>query len=284
MKRSLLLGAPMLVLMVAACSSDSTGPISITAADINQAAVISASDATAEDVSILSASDMTMSGGAVQNVVGGGLMLSRIPSGAAPSYAWTFGSGCTYSAFTSRFSCPPMTDGGLTLNRDYGFFDANQAAQSAYSASTTASANFHVNVAGVHVAAAGADTVNRDRSLTVSGLAGAETSRTWNGTGTRSDGGFRQETDVKRNYHTTDAVTVTNVVVNLPRSSNPWPMSGSITRQISGTASISRSGVSKSFEVTRTVTITFNGTQYATVTVGSDTYTLDLSTGVATKN
>ena len=282
MKRSLLLGAPMLVL--AACSSDSTGPISITAADINQAAVISASDATAEDVSILSASDMTMSGGAVQNVVGGGLMLSRIPSGAAPSYAWTFGSGCTYSAFTSRFSCPPMTDGGLTLNRDYAFFDANQTAQSAYSASTTASANFHVNVAGVHVAAAGADTVNRDRSLTVSGLAGAETSRTWNGTGTRSDGGFRQETDVKRNYHTTDAVTVTNVVVNLPRSSNPWPMSGSITRQISGTASISRSGVSKSFAVTRTVAITFNGTQYATVTVGSDTYTLDLSTGVATKN
>jgi len=284
MKRSLLLGAPMLVLMVAACSSDSTGPISITAADINQAAVISASDATAEDVSILSASDMTMSGGAVQNVVGGGLMMSRIPSGAAPSYTWTFGTGCTYSASTGRFSCPPMTDGGLTLNRDYGFFDANQAAQSAYSASTTASANFHVNVAGVHVAAAGADTVNRDRSLTVSGLAGAETSRTWNGTGTRNDGGYRQETDVKRNYHTTDAVTVSNVVVNLPRSSNPWPMSGSITRQISGTASISRSGVSKSFAVTRTVAITFNGTQYATVTVGSDTYTLDLSTGVATKN
>ncbi|PYP66690.1 MAG: hypothetical protein DMD26_06975 [Gemmatimonadetes bacterium] len=284
MKRSLLLGAPMLVLMVAACSSDSTGPISITAADINQAAVISASDATAEDVSILSASDMTMSGGAVQNVVGGSLMLSRTPSGATPSYAWTFGTGCTYSASTGRFSCPPMTDGGLTLNRDYGFFDANQAAQSAYSASTTASANFHVNVAGVHVATAGADTVNRDRSLTVSGLAGAETSRTWNGTGTRNDGGYRQETDVKRNYHTTDAVTVSNVVVNLPRSSNPWPMSGSITRQISGTASVSKAEVSKSFAVSRTVTITFNGTQYATVTVGSDTYTLDLSTGVATKN
>ena len=284
MKRSLLLGAPMLVFMVAACSSDSTGPISITAADINQAAVISASDATAEDVSILSASDMTMSGGAVQNVVGGGLMLSRTPSGATPSYAWTFGTGCTYSASTGRFSCPPMTDGGLTLNRDYAFFDATPTAQSAYSASTTASANFHVNVAGVHVATAGADTVNRDRSLTVSGLAGAETSRTWNGTGTRSDGGFRQEADVKRNYHTTDAVTVSNVVVNLPRSSNPWPMSGSITRQISGTASVSKAEVSKSFAVSRTVTITFNGTQYATVTVGSDTYTLDLSTGVATKN
>src|SRR5438046_8521314 len=104
-----------------ACRADSTRPHDITPDDVKQAAVISASDATAEDVSILSASDMTMSGGAVQNVVGGGLMMSRIPSGAAPSYTWTFGTGCTYSASTGRFSCPPMTDGGLTLNRDYGF-------------------------------------------------------------------------------------------------------------------------------------------------------------------
>jgi len=79
-------------------------------------------------------------------------------------------------------------------------------------------------------------------------------------------------------------VTVASVVVNLPRSSNPWPMSGTITRQISGTASVTKTGVSKSFSVAKTVTITFNGTQFATVTVGNNTYTLDLSTGVATKN
>jgi hypothetical protein len=283
MKRLLLVGAPMLALLVAACSSDSTSPITITAADVDQAAVISASDATAEDVSILTASDMTMSGGAVQSVSGGSLMLSRSPM-AAPSYTWTFTDGCTYSASTGRFSCSAITDGGLTLNRDYAFLDANSTAQSAYSASTTASANFHVSVSGVHVALAGDDTVSRDRNLTVSGLAGAETSRTWNGTGTRNDGGYRQDGDVKRNYHVTDNVSVNNVVVDLPRSSNPWPMSGTITRNISGTASVAKSGVSKSFSVVRTATITFNGTQYATVTVGSSTYTLDLSTGVATKN
>jgi hypothetical protein len=284
MKRSLLVGAPMLALVfAAACSSDSTSPIQITSDDVDQAAVISASDATAEDVSILSASDMTMSGGAVQNVVGAGMSLSRTPL-AAPSYAWTFGDGCTYSSTTGRFSCPPITAGGLTLNRDYAFFDANQTAQSAYSASLTASANFHVSVAGVHVADAGADTVNRDRSLTVTGLSGAETSRTWNGTGTRADGGYRTNGDVKRNYHTSDALTVSNVVVNLPRSTNMWPISGTITRQISGTASVTKADVSKSFSVSRTVTITFNGTQNATVTVGGNTYTLDLSTGVATKN
>jgi hypothetical protein len=283
MKRSLLVCAP-IAFLVAACSADSTSPIQISAADVDQAAVISASDATAEDVSILSASDMTMSGGAVQNLAGASLMLSRIPASAAPSYSWTFGDGCTFSQTTSRFTCPPITSGGLTLNRDYAFFAANQSAQSAYDASLTASANFHVSVAGVHLADAGADTVNRDRNLTVTGLAGAETSRTWNGTGTRNDGGYRTETDVKRTYHVSDAVTVSNVVVNLPRSSNPWPMSGSITRVISGTASVVKSGVSKSFSVDRTVTITFNGTQNATVTVGNNSYTLDLATGVATKN
>ena len=141
-----------------------------------------------------------------------------------------------------------------------------------------------MSVAGIHLADAGADTVNRDRNLTVSGLAGAETSRTWNGVGTRDDHGQRTFNDVQRNYHTTDNVTISNVVVNLPRSSNPWPISGTVTRNISGTASVQKAGVSKSFSVTRTVTITFNGTQDATVTVGNSTYTLDLSTGVWTKN
>jgi hypothetical protein len=283
MKRSLVVCAP-IALVIAACSSDSISPIQISADDVNQAAVISASDATAEDVSILSASDMTMSGGAVQNRVGGSLTLSRIPLDAAPSYTWTFGDGCTYSASNGRFTCPPISAGGLTLNRDYAFFTADQTAQSAYDASATASANFHVSVAGVHVVDTGADTVNRDRSLTVSGLAGAETSRTWNGTGARTDGGYRVLSDVKRSYHVSDAVTVSNVLVNLPRSSNPWPMSGTITRHVTGTAAVEKTGVSKSFTLDRTVTVTFNGTQYATVAVGGNTYTLDLSTGVATKN
>src|SRR5205823_4918473 len=118
------------------------------------------------------------------------------------------------SSASGRFTCPPISSGGLTLNRDYAFFTADPAPQSAYDAATTASANFHVTVAGVHVADFGADTVNRERSLTVSGLAGAETSRTWNGTGTRNDHGSRTETDVKRSYQVSDALTVTNVVVN----------------------------------------------------------------------
>lgn len=283
MRRTLVVAAPMLALVfAAACSSDSTSPITITTEDVNQAAVISASDATSEDVAIMTASDMTMSGGADLVAAGSGLMLSRT-AGASPNYVWTFGGVCTYSSTTGRFTCPPITSNGLTLNRDYAFYDANNVTMSAYDSLLTASANFHISVTGVHTADAGADTVNRDRTLTVTGLAGHETSRTWNGTGTRTDGGWRAFTGVIRTYHTTDNVTISNVVVNLPRSSNPWPMSGTITRQISGTATVVKAGVTKTFSVTRTVTITFNGTVDATVTVGTSTYTLDLSTGTWTK-
>lgn len=266
----------------AACSADSMNPVQISADDVDQAAVISASDATAEDVSIIAASDMSMSGGAVASRTDGGLLLSRVAMANTPNYVWTFSGSCTYSA--GRFTCPPITSGGLTLTRDYAFYDANQTAQSAYDASTTASANFHVAVTGVHTALTGADTVNRDRNLTVSGLAGAETSRTWNGTGTRNDHGSRSDNTATRSYQTNDNVTVSSVLVNLPRSSNPWPMSGTITRHITGTANVTKLGISKSFSVDRTVTITFNGTQQAAVTVNGNSYTLDLSTGVATKN
>lgn len=286
MKRSLLVGAPLLAFALAACSSDSTSPLQITTADIDQAAVISASDATAEDVNILTASDMTMSGGAVQDVFGGSPLMSRTAASAVvPSYSWSFSGSCTYSSSTGRFTCPAITAGGLTLTRDYAFFDANNTPQAAYDSATTDSANFHVSVTGVHVALAGQDTVDRDRNFTVSGLLGAETTRTWNGTGSRNDGGYRDGTDgVVRTYHTSDALTVSDVVVDLPRSSNPWPASGTITRHITGTATVSKTGVTKSFSVDRTVTITFNGTQNAAVTVNGNGYTLDLSTGVATKN
>jgi hypothetical protein len=271
---------------VAACSGDATSPLQITASDVQQTAVIAASDATTEDVSVMTSSDMSMSGGAVANRVGPAVSMDLVAVPSTASFAWTFNnSSCTFSSTTGRFTCAPLTAFGLTLTRDFAFFDANGAAQSAYDAAATASANFHVNVTGVHSAVAGQDTVNRDRSLTVTGLAGAETSRTWNGTGTRTDGGYRTGDDgATRTYHVNDNVTVANVVVNLPRSSNPWPASGTITRNVSGTGAVTKSGVTKTFTMTKTVTITFNGTQNATVTVDDVHYTLDLSTGVATKS
>lgn len=286
MKRVTLgVGAATLAIALAACSSDSINSPSnfrLTAADSAEAAAISASDATAEDVDMMYAF-----GGALE--VAGAPASDRVPS---PSFTttdsvrfafWTFTSNCSYDAGTGRYTCPSITRDGLTLQRSFALFDGNGAPMSAYDANLTASANVEASVTGIHIALAGQDTVDRQRDMTVSGLAGAETSRTWNGTGSRDDGGYRQDTDRLRTYHTTDAVTWSNVVVNLPRLINPWPMSGTITRQIQGTGSVTRNGTTRTFTIQRTVTITFNGTRYVPMVVGTTAYVLDLLTGHAVK-
>lgn len=271
---------PMLLLGIAACSDTNSPGISID--DQRSAAVISASDATVEVVSMLLASDLSLGGGA--STIVGGASLLRLGAPTASFAEWSLSNDCPYDAGTGRFVCAPVTNGAMTLVRDFAFADANGGAQSAYDAATTASANFHLAVSGVHTGSAGQDTVSRSRSMTVSGLAGAETSRTWNGTGTRSDGGFRQENGVTRTYHTNDAVTFDNILVSLPRAMHRWPMSGTITRHVDGTGSVTRADRSRSFSVSKTVTVTFDGTQYAAVSVDGVSYTLDLQTGAYTKN
>jgi len=288
MKRVILgIGASAFAFALAACSSDSAvspGSFRLTAADTAEAAAISASDATAEDVDVMYAIEGAF------GTAAGGATADRIP---APSFTtsgdsvrfafWGFSTACPYDAGTGRFVCPPLTRGALTLDRSFALFDASGASQSAYDANLTASANFQVDVNGVHMALLGNDTVSRHRNLTVTGLAGTETARAWSGTGTREDGGFRQDTNRVRTYHTTDNVTWTNIVVDLPRSTHPWPMSGAVTRQISGTATVVRSGTTRTFTVQKTVTITFNGTRYVPMSVGTVEYTLDLMTGHAVK-
>lgn len=285
MKRITLgIGASAFALALAACSSDSAvspSSFKLTAADTAEAAAISASDATAEDVDVMYAAE-----GAFGSA---GPSANEIP---APSFSttdsvrfafWGMSNACPYDAGTGRFVCPPVTRGALTLQRSFALFDANGAAQSAYDANLTASANFLVTVNGVHVALLGNDTISRQRDMTVTGLAGTETSRMWNGTGTREDGGFRQDTNRVRTYHTSDNVTWSNILVKLPRLTNPWPMSGMVTRQISGTATVVRSGTTRTFTLQKTVTITFNGTRYVPMTVGTALYTLDLMTGHAVR-
>ena len=78
-------------------------------------------------------------------------------------------------------------------------------------------------------------------------------------------------------------MTFASVVVKLPRSQNPWPLSGTITRQISGTGSVVAGTTTRSFSVTKTVTITFNGTRLVPMMVGNVAFTLDLYTGKAVK-
>lgn len=294
MKRLLFIGAPMLAVVLAACSSDVTKPsatLSLSADDTAQAAVLSASDATSEDVDVMLASDLSINAGSYSASVSTGTLGANFAL--APNFDastdtarvgfWAFSSACTFDVSTGRFTCPDVSHDGLTLSRSVAFYDANGAAMSAYNDTLTASANFQVAVHGVRVATYGADTLSRQRDMTATGLLGHETSRTWNGTGIRADAGYRVDSTRTRTYHTTDTTTFASIVVDLPRTQYPFPMSGTITRKIAGSGSVQRSTVTRTFTFSRTVTITFNGTRYVPMTVGTKNFVLDLVTGKATK-
>lgn len=178
--------------------------------------------------------------------------------------------GCTYAG--GSFTCPPVTrQGGLTVSRTITLLDANGQPQQAYDSLTTASIHVVATVAGDVDNGPWSATISRSRDFTVSGLAGSETSRTVNGTGTEQVTRVRATSNGEtRSYDLAGTVQWTNVVIPVRAPGvMPWPTSGTIVRTFTVTPA---SGT----PYTRTVTITFDGTGTVTGTIGNETFTLDL--------
>lgn len=240
-----------LLVTLAACNAESTGPELTPLADlaISRDIATQSAEAAAEDVELM---------GGPTGQFGFGLAASLSSGDDAP------------------FQCGTHTRDLLTIVRTCTFKNAAGATQSGYDATTTASAIIHAEVTGKIERENWSAEVERIRDLTVTGLAGAETSRTWNGTGTgKSTRSRHKEGTETRTYDVSCTSTRTNVVVNLPRSENRWPVSGTINRQC--TIKIT-GGPNDGKTVERTVTITFNGTQMVPITVNGKAFTLDLKT------
>jgi hypothetical protein len=174
------------------------------------------------------------------------------------------------------FTCEPAGREGITITRTCTFRDAAGNVQPAYDPVTTASVNVQTTVRGEVTRERWSATMDRTTNLTVSGLAGQETSMTWNGTGSGSSTRVRQgEGGETRQYAMTHSGTVTNVVIPVPRTETSWPLSGSISRTVTVTFT---GGPRDGETVQRTVTVTFNGTQFATLSVNGETMQFDLAT------
>jgi hypothetical protein len=184
-------------------------------------------------------------------------------------------SGCPFDAGTGRFVCPTQTRENVTVSRSYGFKNAAGQAQSAYDATTTESANFRSTLSGSVARDRWTATISRERDITESGLAGAETQHTINGIGSSTESRSRHTEGGDRTYTMTTVATYTNVVVPFPRERGAWPVSGTVTRQVTAV----RDGEAGAQTQTRTATLTFNGTRLATLVVGDRTFTVDLATG-----
>jgi hypothetical protein len=272
MRRYTLPGAlAALLVSTAACNSDTTEPRQLTEAALMSADVaVAAGNGITEDVTLLMVNEAA-------------LPSTTASAAVAPSFDWSAAGTCTYDSGSGRFQCPQLTDGGLTLTRSYALFDGANQPQASYDAATTASANFRAAVSGTVQRPDWTATISRERDLTVSGLAGAETRRTWNGTAqsTLTGASYGAAGGAQRAYDLQETGTLTDVVVALPRADHPWPLSGTASRHFTGT--MTRDGAQTvSRSVDRTVTVTFNGTSIVPLDVGDRHFWLSLSTGQLT--
>jgi hypothetical protein len=284
-------GAAVIAAVMTACgtSADSaTSPktvnLQLSATDSALVVVRSSADATLADVSLINGVASTMNwnlAGPAGSGIANGISMD-LHAGA--SAAAGVGSGCTFNPADGRFDCPPyINENGLTVTRSLAFFDANGVLMNHFD-STTASLNVQATDVGVAIRAAGADTVNRSRNLTATGLLGHNTTRTWNGSAAGTSAGYSTDSAATRTFDLNENATFSNIVVALPRSANPYPVSGSITRLLNGSGVVTKGDSTRAVIISRTVTITFNGTEFVPMTVGSVSYTLDLATGNATRN
>lgn len=189
---------------------------------------------------------------------------------------------CPLDAATNRFVCAEKVKGPFTYNRSYAYFDASGAPQTAYSGATTASANFKWSLAGTITKPRWSGSMSRDRDLTLSGLLGANTALTVNGSGTaeRQRTTFvKDSSGLSRSYDMQSSLTIANVVTPALQLPGSYPTSGTITRNFQ----VTRTGVlNGETTFTRNSVVTFNGTHLVSLVVNGKEFVLDLDTGDVT--
>lgn len=177
---------------------------------------------------------------------------------------FAFGLGWTQRGFDCSRELRPR----LTVTRTCVFKDAAGTVQATFSPAATASVNVKLTIKGDITREHWTGTVDRSSDLTVSGLAGEETRATWNGSFSSHKTRARITDDgTTRTYDFTASGTVSNVVIPVPRA---WPLSGTITKTVKV---IKPDGT----VVTRQVSITFNGTNIARITVNGESFDFDLA-------
>ena len=171
----------------------------------------------------------------------------------------------------------PPHFGDLTVTRDVTFYDDGLPSET-YHAEATDSLHIVMHMEGSHTRTGDRGTltvdVNRDRDMWLTGLSGTEVEHTWNGVGSELSHSVHTDDQGDREYTMRSSSTVADLVVGLPREENRWPLSGTVTRQVS-VEGVNAEGEPFSHE--RTVVVTFNGTQFVTMTVNGEEFELDLA-------
>jgi hypothetical protein len=170
---------------------------------------------------------------------------------------------------------PGGMDGGLAGVRSVTFYDVDGVIQEAYDALETGSVVIAHEIEGTIVRDRFTAQVSRARALTVTGLAGEETQRTWNGSGSSSMARSGvTENGAERSHSAEESFTLTDVVVPIPGSENRWPISGTVTRHMVMTRTSSEGTTTREVDIE----VTFDGSSTATALVNGQVVEIDLAT------
>ena len=153
------------------------------------------------------------------------------------------------------------------------FFDEANGPQDEYDELTTERIDVETVVDGEVSREDWTAMVHRQRQVTVTGLAGGETHRTYNGGGASDVSGSKHTDQGDRVYDMSGSFSYSEVVVPVPGSDPRYPISGTITRSMSSTRTDAEGTEARSMDMT----VTFDGDETATVVVNGVTMEIDLS-------
>ena len=123
--------------------------------------------------------------------------------------------------------------------------------------------------------------IHRTRDMLITGLGSNSTTRTHNGVGTSNDTTTFTGSRGTRHAEESASDTVVNLVFQLPHSSNPWPISGQIIRNVDATITLTRlDNTTVTRTIDRRVVVTFPADAQGNVSiqVGDLSCTLNLVT------
>jgi hypothetical protein len=176
------------------------------------------------------------------------------------------------------YGCVAYTDRGLTIARQVRFWSGGSLALG-WNAATTDSVNHRWTRTGTVNSVVKPGKVRMiDDADTASMVVqrGSPVFHVWNGAGARIDSSTYTVNGVERIFAYTAHDTAAALTFTIPRSENPYPAWGSISRNLE--LHFTAGGYDKT--ITRSAKITFDGTSVAELQVGALTCDLDLVTRV----